>query len=147
MNVKEVASLTGLTHQAIYKRIKAHGHKLEELKDKATGQFTQEGEAVLRELFNLDAVQPELTTEVEDLRNQVAELTTEVEKLRNQITVLETKAQALTEERDFLRVTLEHSQQLQAVTLAKVPNVPALTDESRRGLRGWWARLRGKDER
>ena len=142
MTVKEVASLTGLTHQAIYKRIKTAGHKLDELKDKSTGQFTPEGEAVLRELFNLDGVQPELTT---DLTTKVAELTTEVEKLRNQIEVLEAQARALTEERDFLRVTLEHSQQLQAATLAKVPNVPALPDGSRRGLRGWWARLRGKD--
>ena len=142
MTVKEVASLTGLTHQAIYKRIKTAGHKLDELKDKGTGQFTPEGEAVLRELFNLDSVQPELTTE---LTTKVAELTTEVEKLRNQIEVLEAQARALTEERDFLRVTLEHSQQLQAATLAKVPNVPALPDGSRRGLRGWWARLRGKD--
>lgn len=146
MTVKEVALLTGLTHQAVYKRIKAAGYKLEMLKDKATGQFTPEGEAVLRSMFDLDNVQPELTTDVEKLANQVAELTTEVEKLHNQITVLENQAKALTEERDFLRVTLEHSQQLQAATLAKVPNVPALPDGSRRGLRGWWARIRGKDE-
>jgi chromosome segregation ATPase len=145
MNVKEVASLTGLTHQAIYKRIKAAGYKLDELKDKATGQFTPEGETVLREMFKLDELQPELTTEVEELTTRVAELTTEVEKLRNQVTVLETQNKALTEERDFLRVTLEHSQQLQAATLAKVPSVPALPDGSRRGLRGWWARIRGKD--
>ena len=141
MNVKEVATLTGLTHQAIYKRIKAAGYKLEELKDKTSGQFTPEGEAVLREMFNLDELQPELTTE---LTTKVAELTTEVEKLRNQVATLEAQAQALTEERDFLRVTLEHSQQLQAATLAKVPSAPALP-APRGGLRGWWARLRGKD--
>ena len=141
MNVKEVATLTGLTHQAIYKRIKAAGYKLEELKDKASGQFTPEGEAVLREMFNLDELQPELTTE---LTTKVAELTTEVEKLRNQVATLEAQAKALTEERDFLRVTLEHSQQLQAATLAKVPSAPALP-APRGGLRGWWARLRGKD--
>ena len=144
MNVKEVATLTGLTHQAIYKRIKAAGYKLEELKDKASGQFTPEGEAVLREMFNLDELQPKLTTEVDELTTQVAELTTEVEKLRNQVATLEAQAQALTEERDFLRVTLEHSQQLQAATLAKVPSAPALP-APRGGLRGWWARLRGKD--
>ena len=141
MNVKEVATLTGLTHQAIYKRIKAAGYKLEELKDKTSGQFTPEGEAVLREMFNLDELQPELTTE---LATKVAELTTEVEKLRNQVATLEAQAKALTEERDFLRVTLEHSQQLQAATLAKVPSAPALP-APRGGLRGWWARLRGKD--
>lgn len=141
MNVKEVATLTGLTHQAIYKRIKAAGYKLEELKDKATGQFTPEGEALLREMFNLDELQPELTT---DLTTKVAELTTEVEKLRNQVETLEGQVKTLTDERDFLRVTLEHSQQLQAATLAKVPSAPALPPP-RGGLRGWWARLRGKD--
>ena len=151
MNVKEVATLTGLTHQAIYKRIKAAGYKLEELKDKATGQFTPEGEALLREMFNPDELQPAVPTEVDELTTQVAELTTqveklttEVEKLRNQVATLEAQAQALTEERDFLRVTLEHSQQLQAATLAKVPSAPALP-APRGGLRGWWARLRGKD--
>lgn len=142
MNVKEVASLTGLTHQAIYKRIKSTGHKLEELKDKTTGQFTPEGETLLRELFNLDGAQPELTTE---LTTKVAELTTEVERLRNQVTTLEAQAKALTEERDFLRVTLEHAQQLQAATLAKLPSPPPALPAPR-GLRGWWARIRGKDE-
>lgn len=160
MTIKDVATRTGLSHQAIYKRLKARGLSVSDLKDKASGQLTEEGERILAEMFSIQAEEPtvddapEITNEEptvesgsEELRNEVARLTTEVEKLRNQITVLETKAQALTEERDFLRVTLEHSQQLQAMTLAKVPNVPALTDGSRRGLRGWWARLRGKDER
>ena len=141
MNVKEVATLTGLTHQAIYKRIKAAGYKLDELKDKASGQFTPEGEAVLREMFNLDELQPELTTE---LTTKVAELTTEVEKLRNQVATLEEKEKALTEERDFLRLSLERSQQLQAITAAKIPNpppaLPAGGEEKERGLRAWWRR-------
>ena len=146
MTVKEVASLTGLTHQAIYKRIKANGYKLEELKDKATGQFTTEGEAVLRELFNLDSVQPELTTEVE-------KLTTEVEKLRNRVETLEATNTALTSERDYLRLALERSQQLQMVTASKIPNPPPLlpateAEEAKPhkgifgGLRSWWARRR-----
>ena len=145
MNVKEVAHLAGISHQAVYKRIKSAGFKVDELKDSATGHFTPEGEAIIRELFNLAEDEPELTT---DLSTKVAELTTEVEKLRNQVATLEAQAKALTEERDFLRVTLEHAQQLQAATLAKLPTPPpALPDGSRRGgLRGWWARIRGKDE-
>ena len=139
MNVKEVATLTGLTHQAIYKRIKAAGYKLEELKDKATGQFTPEGEALLREMFNLDELQPELTTE---LTTKVAELTTEVEKLRNQVATLEN-------ERDFLRVTLEREQQLHGITLTKIPTPPTALPEGRseptRGrLKALWDKVRGK---
>jgi chromosome segregation ATPase len=137
MNVKEVATLTGLTHQAIYKRIKAAGYKLDELKDKASGQFTPEGEAVLREMFNLDELQPELTTE---LTTKVAELTTEVEKLRNQVETLEN-------ERDFLRLTLEREQQLHGLTISKLPTPPPAlppSDAEKGRLRTWWDRIRGR---
>ena len=145
MNIKEVAQLTGLTHQAIYKRLKARGVKLETLKDKATGQFTPEGEAIIMDLFAIDAPEtPEKTadaTEVEKLRNQVAELTTEVEKLRNQVASLEG-------ERDFLRQTLEREQQLHGLTISKLPTpqtaLPPTTTEKGR-LRTWWDKVRGRE--
>lgn len=138
MTIKDVAQLTGLSHQAIYKRIKARGLKLEELKDKATGQLSPEGEKAIKELFSID----------ETARaTNVDELTTEIEKLRNQVAAMGKQIQALTEERDFLRVTVERSQQLQAVTLSKLPTPPpALPDSSKRGLRDWLNKLRGKDE-
>lgn len=53
MNIKEVAQLTGLSHQAIYKKIKANGLVLDKLKDKATGHLTPDGEARIKELFNI----------------------------------------------------------------------------------------------
>jgi len=144
MTIKEVAQRTGLTHQAIYKRLKAHGVKLETLKDKATGQFTPEGERVIMELFTIDAPEtPEKTadaTEVEKLRNQVAELTTEVEKLRNQVATLE-------DERNYLRGALEREQQLTGMTITKIPTPPPAlppSDDEKGRLRTWWDRIRGR---
>lgn len=152
MTIKEVAEKTGLSHQAIYKRLKNHGVKLDSIRDKATGQITLDGEAIISELFPACAgpsdtlekekpaekpVETQVENEVEKLRNQVAELTTEVEKLRNQVATLEN-------ERDFLRTTLEREQQLQGIALSKLP--PALPPaEAERGkLRSWWDRVRGR---
>ena len=141
MTIKEVAQRTGLTHQAIYKRLKAHGVKLETLKDKATGQFTPEGERVIMELFTIDAPEKPAekadSTEVEKLRNQVAELTTEVEKLRNQVATIES-------ERDFLRGALEREQQLHAMALTKLPPALPPSDEEKQHRRTWWDRIRGR---
>lgn len=143
MNIKEVAQLTGLSHQAVYKKIKANGFILENLKDKATGQLTPDGEAKIRELFNISdtARAPDAT----ELTTKVAELTTEVEKLRNQVATMETRITELTEERDYLRMTLERSQQLQAATLAKlpIPTPPALPSGEKHGIRRLLEKLRG----
>ena len=147
MTIKQVAAAAGLTHQAIYKRIKAHGYTLDMLKDKATGHLTPDGERILGELFNLDDMQPPLSTEVEKLKTEVAELTTEVEKLRNHVSELEERERILTDERDFLRQTLEREQQLQAMTLKKLPDPPpALPSGDQHGLRRWWNRWRKKSE-
>ena len=127
MTIKEVAQRTGLTHQAIYKRLKAHGVKLETLKDKATGHFTPEGEAVIMELFAIDA--PEKPAEKAD--------STEVEKLRNQVATVES-------ERDYLRGALEREQQLQAMTLTKLPPALPPSDEEKQRRRTWWDRIRGR---
>ena len=146
MTIKEISAKTGLSHQAIYKRIKAHGFKLETLKDKATGQFTTDGEKVITELFQLDATAAEDhqetekadSTEVEKLRNQVAELSTEVEKLRNQVATI-------TDERDFLRTTLEREQQLHGMALSKLPTPTALpSGNAQKGrLRLLWDKIKG----
>lgn len=135
MTIKEVAQLTGLSHQAIYKKIKAKGLKLEELKDKATGQFTPEGEAAIRGLFGITGTEE---TPV------ATELTTEVERLRNLVEKQGEQIKALTDERDFLRLTLERSQHLEAAALAKLPSAPpALPAGEKHGLRNWLQRIRG----
>ena len=160
MTVKDFAALAGVSHQAIYKKLKGRGVSLDAIKDKETGQLTQEGETLLREIYSLSGQQESSeeaaseTTEAappaeeqagKKLRNQVAELEKEVERLRNQVATLEEKEKALTEERNFLRMSLERSQQLQALTASKIPNLapglPAGGDQAH-GLRGWWQRLR-----
>lgn len=155
MTIRDVTRLTGLSHQAVYKKIKTAGLNMDELKDKATGQLTPDGEQKVRDLFGIaeDTGTPQekpLQPDATELRNQVAELTTEVEKLRNHLATAEDQIKALTEERDFLRVTLERSQHLEAAAIAKLPSPAALlTDgsgdqEQRRGLRGWFARRRNR---
>ena len=166
MTVKEFSEIVGVSHQAIYKKLKGRGVALDAIKDKETGQLTQEGETLLREIYNIQEPQEERQeheeepAEVEretappaqkevakELRNQVAELQKEVERLRNQVATLEDKEKALTEERDFLRISLERSQQLQALTASKIPNpAPALPAgrSHPRGLRAWWQRRKQK---
>ena len=167
MTIKEVAERTGLSHQAIYKKLKARGLSVSDLKDKATGQLSEEGERVIAELFSIQAEEPRegdqepeapsVESEVAKLRNQVEKLTTEVEKLRNQVETLEDKNKAITDERDYLRLALERSQQLQAITASKIPNPPPLlpateAEEAKPhkglfgGVRAWWARRRGTAE-
>ena len=157
MTVKEVAQLTGLTHQAIYKRLKAHGVRIDTIKNRTTGQLTEDGEAIIRELFGISpAVSPAteetdtpaeekpvekpVANDVAELRNQVAELQNEVEKLRNQVATLEN-------ERDFLRLTLEREQQLHGLTISKLPTpppaLPPAEPEPAKRL-SWWQRVRGK---
>ena len=144
MTIKEVAQLTGLSHQAVYKKLKARGHKVEALKDKQTGQLTEEGEKIIRELFNLSTSAPEpVATDVE-------KLSTENEKLRNQVENLEKRVTELEGERDFLRRTLEtttealtNAQKLQAATLSKMP--PLLTAGEPGRLRKAWDKIRGRD--
>lgn len=165
MTIKDIAAAAGLSHQAVYKRLKGRGVKLESIKDKATGELTEEGERLVREIFSLQdepgeaappppaaeekAAPAEVESEVEKLRNKVAELSGEVEKLRNQVATLEDREKALTDERNFLRLSLERSQQLQAITAQKIPNPPPALpaggdQQQRRGLFGW-IRRRSKE--
>jgi len=147
MTIKEVAQLTGLTHQAIYKRLKNRGVDLATMKDKATGQFTPEGAAIIMELFDIKAPNeaakgPQIpdATEVETLRNQVFKMTTEIEFLRNQVTSLEG-------ERDYLRGALEREQNVAGMSVAQLKasaQVLPAADEGKGKVRTWWERIRGK---
>ena len=137
MTIKEVAQLTGLSHQAIYKKIKARGWRLEELKDKSTGQFTPEAEESIKALFGI-------TEDAKPVETEVEKLQTEVERLRNLVDRQELQIKILTDERDFLRVALDRSQQLQGMTLTKLPTPPpAITDGKEHRLRNWLQRMKG----
>ena len=151
MTIREVAQLTGLSHQAIYKRIKAQGLKLDSLKDKATGQLSADGEAIIRDLFSINspADPPDngkgtaVHNQVEELRNQVAELTTEVEKLRNQVAGLEGERNFLREALEREQKNLERQQQLTGMVTTKLPTPPPALPSGEKGkLRIWWDKIR-----
>lgn len=140
MTIKDVAQKSGLTHQAIYKRLKSKGIKIEAIKDKKTGHFTPEGEKMMIDLFDLSeaAERPSEAQETpsdDGLTKQVTELTKEVEKLRNQVDLL-------TGERDFLRQSLEREQQLHAMTLTKL--LPSGEEKEKGRFRAAWDALRGR---
>ena len=154
MTIKELADRLGVSSQSVYKRLKNHGVKLETLKDKATGEITAEGLQVVARVFNMDLTseqtQPETATEtetrvespvdseVERLKKEVERLTTEVEKLNNLNSTMVEKVESLESERDYLRQTLQAQQQLQAMTLQRLPALPAAGQTSRAGgLFGW----------
>lgn len=154
MTIKEVAQLTGLSHQAIYKRLKAHGVKLETLKDKATGQLTSEGEAAILVLFNISDngptadEKPEEKTQPDPQKNEVAELRNQVEKLQSEVAQLRNQVASLESERDYLRLSLEREQQLHGLTISKLPTPPPAlppAPQERGKIRAWWHRIRGKD--
>ena len=152
MTVKDVERLTGLSHQAIYKRIKAAGYALETIKNKASGLFTDEGEKIIMELFSIgengsQTAKTEVADELQKLQNELSRLQESCKELRNQVASLEEQKKLLTDERDFLRVALDRSQHMEAAAISKLPTpppaLPAAEPEKRRGLRGLFDRMRG----
>lgn len=138
MTIKDVAELTGLTSQAVYKRIKNAGISLADIKDKETGQLTADGTAAVLDLFNLNSKPPkgkvDNLSEVSELQTRVAELSKEVEGLKKQVETVEA-------ERDYLRTALSNAQQLQAMTLSKFA-LPAPETERKGVFRSWLDRRR-----
>lgn len=136
MNVKDIAAAKGISLQAVYKRIRARKIDLSSLQDKLTGEFTKEGEQTIRRLFSLDkpieedshvaeeAVQ-EFTESKEKVSNeligQLEELKREVERLQTEIANLKQHEEELIGEREYLKGALDRAQQLQAMTISKLP--------------------------
>lgn len=167
MTIKEFAAQIGVSDKAIYKRLKREGIELSSLKTKGSSALSPEGEARLRKLYSLQApeaieAEPENQGEPGEVESPVESSTSEgenstkegesgeksVEWLKAEIKRLEELNKALTDERDFLRgsleraqVSLDRAQQLQAMATAKIPTpkaLPAGGDEH--GLRAWFRR-------
>lgn len=183
MTIKDLAALAGVSHQAVYKRLKSNGIDLAALKDPETGHFTEDGEKRLMALFAIKAEIPEgkpvedpapgsgADNACKELRKQVETLQKEVARLSTEVEIIRASESALRDERDFLRVALENSQKLQALTASKIPNpppalpepeppapveatqeasVPGATEpEKGKGsrLQEWWRRVWGNDDR
>lgn len=122
MTVKDVSTMTGISVQAVYKRLKAKGLNLDEIRSKETGHFSEEGEALVKTIFNLNS-QPEqmFSTPVERLKTEVEKLKTELSTAKTRIEVLEAQVTLLENERDHLREAADRSQLLQLETLKKIP--------------------------
>ena len=126
--------------------------KVAELRNPSTGEFTTDGEAILRGIFALSS------TSAADVGGEgcaTAETNSSTEaakvaQLEQQVAQLLQQLETLAAERDFLRLTLEREQQLHGIALSKIPAqlTGAERDhEQRRGLGAIWARLRkGKTE-
>lgn len=154
MTIKEYSTERGVSTQAIYKRLKARGIRTEDITEKGSGQLTAEGEALMRALYPVNPVeQPKDNLRASQLR--VEALTKEKTVLQLEVDKLREQVQALTEERDFLRGALTHSQDMEALRARlevleagqRAAQAQALTDGSSGGekkRRGLWARLRGK---
>ena len=116
MTIKELSTRLKVSPQAIYKRVKAAGVALDGLKDKQTGELTQEGEALIRGLFE----------PLNQVENKDKEL----------IAQLKAKVETLEQEVEYLRKALDQAQQLQAMALQRLA-LPAPR-------RGWWSKLFGR---
>lgn len=155
MTIKEASKKYGVTTQAIYQRIKKSGAKLSTIKDNETGHLTPDGERLLCEMFGKDGSEI-VNVESVDLQalrlanDRVAQVERERDALRADVGRLEAELHgerelraAVERERDTLRTALDQSQQLQAMTLSRIP-------EPRKSI---WARLigdrvqRGKDSK
>lgn len=165
MTIKDMAERIGVSDKAIYKRLKSEGISLASLKTKGTSSLSSEGERLLLELYSLQAPTAELgkmsnyeeAVEVENgenpvensteqVENELEQLKTEVERWRkqaesaaNQVEKLEALNNALTDERDFLRLSLERLQQIQAMTVSKIAEPKRITSISgEHGLTMWF---------
>jgi septal ring factor EnvC (AmiA/AmiB activator) len=157
LTVKEFAKAAGVTTAAVYKRLKVNGLDIAELKDPDTGKLTPEGIEQLQALFggSQPELTTELTTEVDRLTTELMELSTklkaletelsdtkaELESMKAENALLREREKLLTDERDFLRKSLDQEQQLQALTLTKVPAPPALPSPDDAAGLPWYKRL------
>ena len=143
MTIPEAAKLYGKTPQAIYNRINRAkkedpNFKLENLLQKGTSSLTVEGEALIAEWFKqskasksterliqLEKGNIELSKRINEIERSLEQKTEECSTLinkRNQleqdISLMREQLQAVTEERDFLRLTVSQLNETQRLTLA-----------------------------
>lgn len=135
MTVKSIADKYGVSVQTVYKRIKAAGMAVEALKDKATGELTEEGKAAVMALFEpLNEGLKGLNwfkDENEKLKQERDALNLEVERFKAQVETMQAEI-------DYLRKALDQAQHLQAMALQRLA-LPAPR-------RGWWSKLFGRGD-
>lgn len=132
MTIAELAREFGLTPQAIYKRAKQGNIRLSELKAEDGKSLTPEGLSILSDLMEFKRVDNCLETEtpkvvkrddrvLNELKAELNELKEENTELKIRVAELKKEAEAKGEMINTLRDQLTFMQQLQAVTLQRIP--------------------------
>lgn len=149
MTIQEAATFYGVSKQAIYQRLKAKGHDIKQLKT-PDGALTDEGEAILAQLFDRTSVsgegdpkqhRPSTGQQKQEdpsflqAENRIQELTFQVDALQKEVDLLTREADTLRNERDYLRHALDQAQQLHAMTIRMLPPPAA----ERKGALSWLA--------
>jgi len=138
MTIQDVANKYGVSTSAVYKRIKAASLRVVDLMDRDTRQLTTAGEATVLALFD-DVPVEQVHNHESEVDNQVhnhsttsdkrlseAEKTVErlekeVERLTTQLTAAADTNRLLSDQLAKANEALERAQQLQALTLQKIP--------------------------
>ena len=130
MTVKEAAALYGVSTQAIYQRLAKAGKKAKDVTTGKNADLTEEGEAFLSECFAIDARGTAPT--VEKVCNRCKELESEIAALKQINKALQAQIETAEADKEHLRALLaqeqqlaSQAQQLQALTLARLPGEKA----------------------
>lgn len=152
MTIAEIAREYRVSQQAVYQKMKRKGINRADIQQPNSPQLTEEGEQILRSLFNTEEKQIakqalstaseliEANKHIESLKKQLEEaeqareaLKTEIEQQAQRIQRQAERVQELEAERDFLRLTIsqENANHQQALAMLQ----PA---KQERGLFGWF---------
>lgn len=138
MKIQDVAKKYGMSTSAVYKRLKAASLQVADLVDKDTRELTTAGESTVLALFDdihvdqvhnqwnevdnqVDNHSTTLSEQLAEAEKTVKRLTTEVERLTTQLTAAADTNRLLSDQLAKANEALERAQQLQALTLQKIP--------------------------
>ena len=146
MTMRSIAGDLGISIPTLYRRLKAAGVNVAELRDDKTGKVTPAGAAVIADLFrggeDDTAIQEILNggsqSVARDTLTRDADATVEIAVLRERVRGLEDKLTALDSECDRLRA--ERDRLLTLVEGEQAQRVRLLEGGQRRGLFGWLRR-------
>ncbi len=161
MTVKDIATRAGVSHQAVYQKLKKRGIRIEDLRDKETGELTGEGMAILLKLFPLADETVECSTNDESSKLEgaisqdevIERLGKEIDRLKSELSIKKIQLEAITDERDFLRKAVEQSQERETlrtrIEALEAGQQAMLTDGGQKYVRGifaWFRRHKGEND-
>lgn len=151
MTMRAIAEQLGVSIPTLYRKLKADGVNVSELRDEKTGKVTPAGAAVIADVFRgakdnkaiqdiinggSQSVAGDMSTRDANATVEAAVCAVKLEAAEAQIARLETEVEQLRGERDRL-LTLLEAEQAQRVRLLESGN------HQRRGLFAWLRRSRG----